>query len=52
MFGSGTQGLHKRTLSPPPRLANSLPAREASRDGRGRELVAEVGSAVGGCTMN
>lgn len=52
MFGSGTQGLHKRTRSPPPRLANSLPAREASNEGRGRELVVGLSSAVGGCTIN
>jgi hypothetical protein len=56
VFGSGTQGLQRRTLSPPPRLSNSeeLPARAGSNVGRrARELGAlNVSLSVGGWTMN
>lgn len=56
VFGSGTQGLQSRTLSPPPRLSNSeeLPARAGSSVGRRvRELGAfDVSLPVGGWTIN
>lgn len=53
MFGSGTQGLQRRTLSPPPRLSNSdeLPACAGSNVGRAREEF-NVSLSVGGWTMN
>jgi hypothetical protein len=54
MFGSGTQGLQRRTRSPPPRVANceELLARRGSIVGRVwvTELEAEV--SVGGWTIN
>lgn len=48
MFGSGTQGLQSRTLSPPPRLVKfeELPVCACDRGGR----VTDANS--GGCTMN